>query len=94
MHATVVALYGLFLSWLRISYITIHVSFFHIHRSFRANDCSWAPFDGDDHKLLLGALDYAFLFAYAIGLFLSGHVAERLNLRYYLGEPRVASVYF
>ena len=49
-------------------------------------DCSWAPFDGDNYQLYLGGLDYAFLFAYAIGLFLSGHVAERLNLRYYLGK--------
>ena len=54
-----------------------------------STDCSWAPFDGEDHQLLLGGLDYAFLFAYAIGLFLSGHVAERLNLRYYLGKFRL-----
>ncbi|ERE75797.1 sugar phosphate exchanger 2 [Cricetulus griseus] len=32
--------------------------------------CSWSPFDKDDYKELLGAVDNAFLVAYAIGMFI------------------------
>ncbi|CAG2187413.1 SLC37A1_2 [Mytilus edulis] len=46
--------------------------------------CDWAPFDQPNHKELLGSLDLAFLFSYAFGMFFSGHIAERLNLRYFL----------
>ncbi|CAI9723052.1 glucose-6-phosphate exchanger SLC37A2-like isoform X1 [Octopus vulgaris] len=49
-----------------------------------SNSSGWAPFDEPDYKTLLGSLDYAFLFTYAVGMFLSGHVAERVNLRYFL----------
>ncbi|KAK2180995.1 hypothetical protein NP493_418g02045 [Ridgeia piscesae] len=47
-------------------------------------NCSWAPFGQSNYSELLGSLDYAFLFAYAVGMFISGHLAERLNLRYFL----------
>ncbi|PAA62696.1 hypothetical protein BOX15_Mlig018841g1 [Macrostomum lignano] len=47
--------------------------------------CSWKPFDEDNYNELLGSLEYAYLFAYAIGMLVSGHIAERTNLRYYLG---------
>lgn len=46
--------------------------------------CDWAPFDQPNHKELLGSLDLAFLFSYAFGMFFSGHIAERMNLRYFL----------
>ncbi|XP_045716171.1 glucose-6-phosphate exchanger SLC37A2 isoform X1 [Phyllostomus hastatus] len=46
--------------------------------------CSWAPFDQDNYKELLGGVDNAFLVAYAIGMFISGVFGERLPLRYYL----------
>ncbi|KAJ8034605.1 Glucose-6-phosphate exchanger SLC37A2 [Holothuria leucospilota] len=47
--------------------------------------CCWAPFDNEDtFERLLGALDYAYLFAYAVGMFISGHIAERMDLRYFL----------
>ncbi|XP_031562482.1 glucose-6-phosphate exchanger SLC37A2-like [Actinia tenebrosa] len=47
--------------------------------------CSaWAPFDGPSGKELLGALDLGFLFAYALGMFVSGYVAEHMDLRYFL----------
>ncbi|KAI0218090.1 Glucose-6-phosphate exchanger SLC37A2 [Lamellibrachia satsuma] len=52
--------------------------------STNPNCSSWVPFDQPNYSELLGSLDYAFLFAYAIGMFLSGHLAERLNLRYFL----------
>ncbi|XP_019620948.1 PREDICTED: glucose-6-phosphate exchanger SLC37A2-like isoform X1 [Branchiostoma belcheri] len=49
-----------------------------------ANCSSWKPFDGSDYESLFGDLDTAFLFAYAGGMFFSGHIAERSNLRYFL----------
>ncbi|XP_076438467.1 glucose-6-phosphate exchanger SLC37A2-like [Babylonia areolata] len=47
-------------------------------------DCSWAPFDGDNYDNLFGWLDVAFLGTYAVCMFGSGFVAERINLRYFL----------
>ncbi|XP_042543302.1 glucose-6-phosphate exchanger SLC37A1 [Dipodomys spectabilis] len=47
-------------------------------------DCGWAPFGKSNYQQLLGALDYAFLCAYAIGMYLSGIIGERLPIRYYL----------
>jgi hypothetical protein len=34
--------------------------------------------------LLLGEVDVAFLGAYAIGMFFSGHLGDRLDLRHFL----------
>ncbi|NWH70688.1 G6PT3 protein, partial [Piaya cayana] len=56
--------------------------------------CSWAPFDGDNYNELFGALDNAFLVAYAIGMFISGIFGERLPLRYYLSAGMVLSGLF
>lgn len=45
----------------------------------------WKPFDSPDTgDELLGALDLAFLFSYAVGMFFSGFVAEHMDLRYFL----------
>ncbi|KAK1431581.1 hypothetical protein QVD17_08041 [Tagetes erecta] len=44
----------------------------------------WAPFDGSDGTELLGDLDLAFLFVYSIGMFFSGHIGDRMNLRIFL----------
>nr|XP_039248470.1 glucose-6-phosphate exchanger SLC37A2-like isoform X1 [Styela clava] len=58
------------------------------NNSYRtSNDtwCDWAPFDKPNYKSLYGALDYAFLFTYAIAMFISGYVGERMPLRYFLG---------
>ncbi|XP_006819727.1 glucose-6-phosphate exchanger SLC37A2-like [Saccoglossus kowalevskii] len=46
--------------------------------------CCWAPFDKDNAQELLGSLDYAYLFSYAIAMFFSGHIGERMNLRHFL----------
>eukprot|EP00070_Physeter_catodon_P041592 XP_028348486.1 glucose-6-phosphate exchanger SLC37A1 [Physeter catodon] len=54
-------------------------------------DCGWAPFDQDNYQQLLGALDYSFLCAYAVGMYLSGIIGERLPIRYYLTFGMVAS---
>lgn len=48
--------------------------------------CDWAPFNVSDSvsSQMLGELDSAFLFSYAIAMFISGFIAERVNLRYFL----------
>ncbi|XP_060063554.1 glucose-6-phosphate exchanger SLC37A2-like isoform X2 [Ylistrum balloti] len=46
--------------------------------------CDWKPFDGSDYSELFGTLDLVYLFAYAISMFFSGHIAERMSLRYFL----------
>lgn len=49
------------------------------------NTCDWAPFDDDaTANHLLAYLDTAFLSSYAIFMFVSGFVAERVNLRYFI----------
>ncbi|XP_025074988.1 glucose-6-phosphate exchanger SLC37A2 isoform X2 [Pogonomyrmex barbatus] len=45
----------------------------------------------NDSTALLGMLDSAFLFAYAAAMFLSGFIAERVNLRYFLSIGMLAS---
>lgn len=55
--------------------------------------CDWAPFDGSDADAatLLGMLDSAFLIAYAIAMFISGFIAERVDLRYFLALGMIFS---
>lgn len=46
---------------------------------------NWAPFDNDQTaEELLAILDSAFLASYALGMFFSGFIAERTNLRHFL----------
>ncbi|XP_065902896.1 glucose-6-phosphate exchanger SLC37A2-like [Dysidea avara] len=50
-----------------------------------SNHCKgWEPFDSSNGKTLLGTLDYAWLFSYAVAMFFSGQLADRSNLRYFL----------
>ncbi|TKY67915.1 putative glycerol-3-phosphate transporter 1 [Spatholobus suberectus] len=44
----------------------------------------WAPFNGSDGTSLLGELDVAFLAVYAFGMYFSGHLGDRCNLRIFL----------
>ncbi|KAL0304123.1 UNVERIFIED_CONTAM: putative glycerol-3-phosphate transporter 1 [Sesamum radiatum] len=44
----------------------------------------WAPFNGADGTAMLGQLDVAFLFVYAVGMFFSGHAGDRMDLRIFL----------
>lgn len=44
----------------------------------------WAPFNGSDGTVLLGELDVSFLFVYAMGMYFSGHVGDRMDLRKFL----------
>uniref|UniRef100_S4PG65 Sugar phosphate exchanger 3 n=1 Tax=Pararge aegeria TaxID=116150 RepID=S4PG65_9NEOP len=56
--------------------------------------CNWAPFNTSDAYTLLGTLDSAFLFSYAGAMFVSGMVAERVDLRYFLSLGMLASAVF
>jgi len=56
--------------------------------------CDWAPFNSGDADTLLGTLDSSFLFAYAVGMFFSGFIAERVNLRYFLSLGMLLSGFF
>ncbi|XP_033222363.1 glucose-6-phosphate exchanger SLC37A2 isoform X2 [Belonocnema kinseyi] len=62
-----------------------------VNSSNRDTWCDWAPFDTRDAPALLGTLDSAFLFAYAGAMFLSGFIAERVNLRYFLALGMLTS---
>ncbi|KDP22423.1 hypothetical protein JCGZ_26254 [Jatropha curcas] len=44
----------------------------------------WAPFNGSDGTALLGELDVAFLSIYAMGMYFSGHIGDRMDLRIFL----------
>lgn len=62
-----------------------------VNDSNRDTWCDWAPFDTEDAPALLGMLDSAFLFTYAVAMFFSGFIAERTNLRYFLSFGMLAS---
>ncbi|XP_068429196.1 glucose-6-phosphate exchanger SLC37A1 isoform X1 [Clinocottus analis] len=57
-------------------------------------DCSWKPFDKGNYKQLLGAMDYSFLCAYAVGMYLSGIIGERVPIRLYLTVGMLTSGLF
>ncbi|XP_069011307.1 LOW QUALITY PROTEIN: glucose-6-phosphate exchanger SLC37A1 [Embiotoca jacksoni] len=57
-------------------------------------DCSWKPFDKSNYKQLLGAMDYSFLCAYAVGMYLSGIIGERVPIRLYLTVGMLTSGLF
>lgn len=54
----------------------------------------WAPFNGSDGTALLGELDLAFLSIYAGGMFFSGHLGDRLDLRIFLTVGMVGTGLF
>ncbi|XP_028034903.1 glucose-6-phosphate exchanger SLC37A2 [Bombyx mandarina] len=56
--------------------------------------CNWAPFNTTDANTLLGTLDSAFLFSYAGAMFVSGMIAERVDLRYFLSLGMLTSAIF
>uniref|UniRef100_A0A1B0F9I6 Sugar phosphate exchanger 3 n=1 Tax=Glossina morsitans morsitans TaxID=37546 RepID=A0A1B0F9I6_GLOMM len=61
-----------------------------VHNS-SSHDCGYAPFDGSNAQALFAILDSAFLFSYAGAMFLSGFVAERVSLRYFLALGMIIS---
>ncbi|KAE8022366.1 hypothetical protein FH972_008169 [Carpinus fangiana] len=54
----------------------------------------WAPFNGSDGTALLGELDVAFLAFYAMGMYFSGHLGDRTNLRIFLTVGMVGTGLF
>ncbi|GAB6020611.1 hypothetical protein CHUAL_003286 [Chamberlinius hualienensis] len=56
--------------------------------------CDWAPFNSENSDELLGTLDSAFLFTYALAMFFSGIIAERMNLRHFLALGMIFSGLF
>lgn len=50
--------------------------------------------DGPDASALLGFLDTSFLICYAIAMFFSGMIAERVSLRYFLSLGMLFSGFF
>lgn len=49
-----------------------------------ASQGGWEPFNGPNGTELLGYLDVAFLAVYAAGMYCSGHIGDRMNLRIFL----------
>ncbi|XP_072300281.1 glucose-6-phosphate exchanger SLC37A1 [Eucyclogobius newberryi] len=62
--------------------------------SLTSDHCSWKPFDKSNYKQLLGAMDYSFLCAYAVGMYLSGIIGERVPIRLYLSVGMLFSGLF
>lgn len=62
-------------------FVVVHFSRVHNFKLF-TNFIQFS--DGPDSAALLGTLDTAFLFSYGVAMFLSGFVAERVSLRYFL----------
>uniref|UniRef100_A0A6N2L140 Major facilitator superfamily (MFS) profile domain-containing protein n=1 Tax=Salix viminalis TaxID=40686 RepID=A0A6N2L140_SALVM len=54
----------------------------------------WAPFNASDGTALLGELDLAFLAIYALGMYCSGHLGDRINLRIFLTVGMVGTGIF
>lgn len=54
----------------------------------------WAPFNSSDGTSLLGELDLAFLAVYAFGMYFSGHLGDRIDLRIFLTVGMVGTGVF
>ncbi|KAF6175376.1 hypothetical protein GIB67_036467 [Kingdonia uniflora] len=52
--------------------------------SSSVQETGWDPFNGSDGTSLLGEIDLAFLSVYALGMFFSGHLGDRIDLRIFL----------
>ncbi|CAI9759462.1 unnamed protein product [Fraxinus pennsylvanica] len=60
---------------------------------FRENK-GWAPFNGEDGTSKLGEIDVAFLACYSIGMYVAGHLGDRLDLRLFLTTGMIGSGIF
>ncbi|MBN3321605.1 G6PT2 protein, partial [Atractosteus spatula] len=67
-----------------------------VQKAFLQNSvsCGWKPFDNSNYNELLGAMDYSFLCAYAVAMYFSGIIGERLPIRFYLTLGMLASGFF
>lgn len=60
----------------------------------RAKNEGWAPFDGEDGPSKLGEIDVAFLACYSMGMYVAGHLGDRLDLRLFLTTGMIGSGIF
>ncbi|KAG6684102.1 hypothetical protein I3842_12G046000 [Carya illinoinensis] len=73
---------------------------FFIKENFVDNDIStlryagWAPFNEPDGPSKLGEIDVAFLACYSLGMFVAGHLGDRLDLRLFLANGMIGSGIF
>lgn len=58
------------------------------------NNKGWAPFNGKDGTWRLGAIDLAFLGCYAMGMYVAGHLGDKLDLRIFLTTGMLGSGVF
>ncbi|KAF5956880.1 hypothetical protein HYC85_004105 [Camellia sinensis] len=56
-------------------------------------DTGWAPFNGSDGAHRLGELDLTFLLAYSVGMYFSGHIGDRIDLRLFLTIGMMGAVW-
>ncbi|CAA2933532.1 glycerol-3-phosphate transporter 4 [Olea europaea subsp. europaea] len=54
----------------------------------------WAPFNGKDGTSKLGEIDVAFLACYSMGMYVAGHLGDRLDLRLFLTTGMIGSGIF
>ncbi|GFY81995.1 putative glycerol-3-phosphate transporter 1 [Actinidia rufa] len=83
---------------LGLKFFPLQRSYFHeSHESKKKTwvlGSGWAPFDSTDGTALLGDLDVAFLAVYALGMYFSGHLGDRINLRIFLTVGMVGTGLF
>ncbi|KAI4369989.1 hypothetical protein MLD38_018377 [Melastoma candidum] len=60
----------------------------------RLRDKGWAPFNGPDGTSKLGEIDLAFLACYSMGMYVAGHLGDRLDLRIFLTVGMIGSGIF
>ncbi|CAN0908372.1 Putative glycerol-3-phosphate transporter 4 [Linum grandiflorum] len=54
----------------------------------------WEPFNGEDGTSKLGEIDVAFLACYSLGMYVAGHLGDKLDLRLFLTSGMVGSGIF
>lgn len=60
----------------------------------RSTKKGWAPFNGEDGTSKLGEIDVAFLACYSLGMYVAGHLGDRLDLRLFLTTGMIGSGIF
>ncbi|XP_077237470.1 major facilitator superfamily protein [Tasmannia lanceolata] len=60
----------------------------------RLQDKGWPPFNGEDGTAKLGEIDVAFLSCYSLGMYVAGHLGDRLDLRLFLSTGMIGSGIF
>lgn len=62
--------------------------------NYRYKYKGWAPFNGTDGTSRLGEIDVAFLACYSMGMYVAGHLGDRLDLRLFLTSGMIGSGIF